>query len=109
MVLGANPPKIKWGIASQFIALYREVLIKAGVLRSDNTPVESEAKAEAGAHTNEIIEIMARADVNYFWAQGGKRFETFERPVAAGVRKRMLAIYAALQSASYKVQKMQQA
>jgi len=35
---------------------------------------------------SEIIEIMARADVDYFWQEGGKRFEHFEKPIAAGVR-----------------------
>jgi hypothetical protein len=82
------------------------VLIKAGVLKSDNTPVDSEAEAAAGAQANEIIEMMARADVNYFWVQGGKRFEAFEKPVTAGVRKRMRAIHAALESAGYNVHRL---
>ena len=106
---GANPPSIKWGIASQFIALYREVLIKAGVLKSDNTPVElSDSEAGAETQTNEIIEVMARADVDYFWVHGGKRFEAFEKPIASGVRKRMQAIYAALEEAGYRAQKIRE-
>jgi hypothetical protein len=107
-VLGAKPPSVKWGIASQFIALYREVLIEAGVLKSDNTPAESETETADEAHTSEIIEVMARADVNYFWVQGGKRFEAFDKSIASGVRKRMRAIHAALEGAGYKVRKSQE-
>ncbi len=51
----------------------------------------------------EIIEIMARADVDYFWREGGARFENFEKPVAAGVRSRMEAIVTALAGAGFEV------
>jgi hypothetical protein len=51
---------------------------------------------------------MARADVDYFWIQGGKNFEAFERPIASGVRRRMRSIYAALKLAGYKMQKIQE-
>jgi hypothetical protein len=105
VVQGAKLPSIKWGIASQFIALYREVLIKAGVLKSDNTPADSDLEAGADTQTTEIIEVMARADVNYFWAPGGKRFEAFEKPIASGVRRRMQAIHAALEEAGYQTRK----
>lgn len=40
VAMGGNPPSKQWGIASQFIAVYRLALIEAGVLRSNNTVVE---------------------------------------------------------------------
>jgi hypothetical protein len=52
---------------------------------------------------SEIIETMARADVDYFWRQGGNRFENFEKPVAEGVRKRMEGIVAALETAGFNI------
>jgi hypothetical protein len=45
---------------------------------------------------DEVIEIMARADVDYFWRDPGKRLEGFEKPIADGVRSRMRAIHEAL-------------
>ena len=35
--LCCEPPSKNWGLVSQFIALYRKVLIMAGVLSADNT------------------------------------------------------------------------
>lgn len=40
VAMGGKPPSKQWGIASQFIAVYRLALIEAGVLRADNTVVE---------------------------------------------------------------------
>lgn len=40
VAMGGRPPSKQWGIASQFIAVYRLALIEAGVLRADNTVVE---------------------------------------------------------------------
>ncbi|MET4115914.1 hypothetical protein ABIB85_005150 [Bradyrhizobium sp. JR1.5] len=40
ILIGAEMPSKEWGLVSQFIGLYREVLIKAGVLRADNTVSE---------------------------------------------------------------------
>jgi hypothetical protein len=37
ILIGGELPSKEWGLVSQFIGLYREVLIKAGVLRADNT------------------------------------------------------------------------
>ncbi|MBN9603403.1 MAG: hypothetical protein J0G33_10780 [Afipia felis] len=37
MLLDNDPPAKEWGIVSQFIELYREILIEVGVLRADNT------------------------------------------------------------------------
>jgi len=54
---------------------------------------------------SEVIEVMARADVDYFWQDTGKRFENFEKPIAAGVRSRMEAIVAALGFAGFQIQK----
>jgi hypothetical protein len=54
---------------------------------------------------NEIVEIMARADVDYFWQEGGARFDNFEKPIAAGVRSRMETILKALATAGFEVQK----
>ena len=51
---------------------------------------------------SEIIETMARADVDYFWQEGGNRFENFEKTVAAGVQTRMEAIVAALAAAGFR-------
>jgi hypothetical protein len=45
---------------------------------------------------DEIIEVMARADVDYFWQDPGKRFVDFEKPIADGVRARMTMIRQAL-------------
>ena len=39
VAMGGKPPSKRWGIASQFIAVYRLALIAAGVLRADNTVV----------------------------------------------------------------------
>lgn len=44
ILIGAEMPNKEWGLVSQCIGLYRVVLIKAGVLRADNTI--SEAVAE---------------------------------------------------------------
>ena len=52
---------------------------------------------------DEIIEIMARADIAYFWREAGKSFEQFEKPVADGVRARMHAIVQALEAEGYSV------
>jgi hypothetical protein len=52
---------------------------------------------------SEIIETMARADVDYFWQEGGNRFENFEKTVAAGVQTRMEAIVAALAAAGFEI------
>lgn len=41
LVLGGKPPSKTWGIASQFIAVYRGALIEAGILRTDNTVTET--------------------------------------------------------------------
>lgn len=41
ILIGAEMPSKEWGLVSQFIGLYREVLIKAGVLRADNTVSEA--------------------------------------------------------------------
>lgn len=41
ILIGAEMPSKEWGLVSQFIGLYREVLIKAGVLRADNTVSET--------------------------------------------------------------------
>ena len=54
---------------------------------------------------DEIVEIMARADVDYFWRDGGKRFEHFEKPIAAGVRSRVKSVVEALDNAGYSVKK----
>jgi hypothetical protein len=37
ILIGAEMPNKRWGLVSQFIGLYRSVLIEAGVLRVDNT------------------------------------------------------------------------
>lgn len=45
LVVGGKPPSKGWGIASQFIALYRLALVEAGILKADNTiaePVDEE-------------------------------------------------------------------
>lgn len=106
MLLGDQPVSKEWGLVSQFIGLYREVLIMAGVLRPDNTAIlaASDIAIELPP-TNEIIEVMARADVNYFWKDGGNRLEAFEKPVAAGVRTRMEFISAALMASGFTIQK----
>jgi hypothetical protein len=54
---------------------------------------------------SEIIEIMSRADVDYFWQEGGTRFDGFEKPVADGVRRRMEAILAALAASGWDIRK----
>ena len=54
---------------------------------------------------DEIVEIMARADVDYFWRDGGKRFENFEKPIAAGVRLRVKSIIEALDKDGYSIRK----
>jgi hypothetical protein len=54
---------------------------------------------------DEIVEIMARADVDYFWQEGGTRFDNFEKPIAVGVRLRMASIVKALSIAGYSVRK----
>jgi hypothetical protein len=54
---------------------------------------------------DEVLEIMARADVDYFWRDGGNRFENFTKPIADGVRSRMEAIRTALQSSGFTVRK----
>lgn len=54
---------------------------------------------------DEIVEIMARADVDYFWRDGGKRFENFEKPIAAGVRLRVKTIIEALDNAGYSIRR----
>jgi len=41
VLLGTNPPSKKWGVVSQFIGLYRGTLIKAGMLKNDNTLIPS--------------------------------------------------------------------
>jgi hypothetical protein len=52
---------------------------------------------------DEVIEIMARADVDYFWRDPGKRFENFTKPIADGVRSRMEAIRNALKSLGFTI------
>jgi hypothetical protein len=54
---------------------------------------------------DEIIEVMARADVDYFWQDPGKRFVDFEKPIADGVRARMTMIRQALESSGYAIAK----
>jgi hypothetical protein len=49
ILINGEPPSKEWGLVSQFIGLYREVLIVAGVLRSDNTVAEVEIEPEAAA------------------------------------------------------------
>jgi hypothetical protein len=105
LLMGSVPPSKEWGLVSQFIGLYREVLITAGVIRPDNTIVVSpETEGDLPAIAD-IVEIMARADVDYFWKEGGGRFEKFEKPIADGVRQRMKLIVAALGAAGFAVQK----
>jgi hypothetical protein len=41
ILIGGEPPSKQWGMVSQFIAFYREALIRAGVLRADNTVEET--------------------------------------------------------------------
>ncbi|WGD50978.1 hypothetical protein QA641_36270 [Bradyrhizobium sp. CB1650] len=41
ILVGAQPPRKEWGIVSQFVDLYREMLIKTGILRADNTASEA--------------------------------------------------------------------
>lgn len=43
LLVGGEPPSKDWGLVSQFIGLYREALIVAGVLRKDNTLTETAA------------------------------------------------------------------
>ena len=52
---------------------------------------------------DEIIEIMARADIAYFWREAGKSFEQFEKPVPGGVRDRMRGVVQALEAEGYSV------
>jgi hypothetical protein len=52
---------------------------------------------------SEIIEVMARADVDYFWREGGQHLDGFTKPIADGVRKRMAAIVEGLDAAEYKI------
>ena len=40
LVIGGRPPSKEWGIASQFIEVYRLTLIEAGILRANNDPVD---------------------------------------------------------------------
>jgi hypothetical protein len=54
---------------------------------------------------DEIIEAMARADVDYFWQDPGNRFVNFEKPIADGVRARMAVIRKALESSGYAITK----
>jgi hypothetical protein len=54
---------------------------------------------------DEIIEVMARADVDYFWQDPGNRFVNFEKPIADGVRARMAVIRKALESSGYAIAK----
>lgn len=42
VLVGAEPASKRWGLVSQFIALYRLALIEAGILRPDNTVAEPE-------------------------------------------------------------------
>jgi hypothetical protein len=42
ILLTCNPPVRHWGLVSQFISLYRGVLIDAGILRVDNTPIPAD-------------------------------------------------------------------
>ncbi len=37
LIVGASPPSKQWGVASQFIGVYREALIKAKILKRDLT------------------------------------------------------------------------
>lgn len=45
IAMGGKPPSKQWGIASQFIGAYRLALIEAGVLRPDNTVIETASNA----------------------------------------------------------------
>jgi len=36
-LIGGDQRSKEWGVASQFIGLYREVLMLAGILQADNT------------------------------------------------------------------------
>ncbi|MFA6965165.1 hypothetical protein [Bosea sp. (in: a-proteobacteria)] len=45
VAMGGKPPSKQWGIASQFIGAYRLALIEAGVLRPDNTVIETASNA----------------------------------------------------------------
>jgi hypothetical protein len=69
-----------------------------------NQIVSRDGSPEGAEIMSEIIEVMARADVDYFWQHAGNRFENFEKPVADGVRKRMAGIVAALETAGFKIQ-----
>jgi hypothetical protein len=51
ILINGDPPSKEWGLVSQFIALYREVLIVAGVLRADNTVMEVEVDTRAPSPT----------------------------------------------------------
>jgi hypothetical protein len=50
---------------------------------------------------DEIIEIMARADVE--WRGPGTPFEQLDKPIADGVRDRMRAILSALEAEGFSV------
>ena len=41
LLVGGEPPSKDWGVVSQFIGVYREAFITAGVLRNDNTLTEA--------------------------------------------------------------------
>ncbi|MGN7772202.1 hypothetical protein [Phyllobacterium sp. 22552] len=40
LIIGGTPPSKEWGIASQFIEVYRLALIESGILKADNTVAE---------------------------------------------------------------------
>ena len=46
LIIGGKPPSKDWGIASQFIGVYRLALIEAKILKADNTIAEPEVDAE---------------------------------------------------------------
>jgi hypothetical protein len=47
---------------------------------------------------DEIIEIMSRAEIDFFRQASVRRFDEFEKAIADGVRARMRAIVAALEA-----------
>jgi hypothetical protein len=40
LVVGGKPSSKEWGVAGQFIGLYRLALTEAGILKADNTIAE---------------------------------------------------------------------
>jgi len=46
LIIGGKPPSKRWGIASQFIGVYRLALIDAKILKADNTIAEPEENAQ---------------------------------------------------------------